>query len=281
MKKLKLDHELAQLVLHGEKTSTWRLFDDKDLTVNDEVALIDKVDPERPATWRVVGTARINRVLEKRLADIKDEDYDGHEPHESPEARLRAYKGYYGNQVTWDTPVKIIHFDFEAGDPTVRQDFSAQVSGEVEHSSGRHQLIGEKVMLYADGGSRGNPGPSASGFVILDPNGEVLVDKGTYLGVTTNNQAEYHGLKTGLEETKAMGAREVDVRLDSLLVVNQMTGVFKVKNRDLWPVHDATKRLADTFRKITFTHVPRELNTLADAAVNRVLDEAKSRNHTQ
>jgi len=258
VKKLKLDHELAQMVLRGEKTSTWRLYDDKDLTVNDEVVLIDKVEPEKPATWKMIGTARINRIIEKRVGDIQSQDYEGHEPHESPEERLRAYRGYYGDTVTWDTPVKMIHFDFTPG-------------------VGAHRpFIGEKVVLYADGGSRGNPGPSASGFVILDEAGEVLIDKGTYLGVTTNNQAEYHGLKTGLEEAQAMGAREVDVRLDSLLVVNQMKGIFKVKNRDLWPVHEASKQLVSSFRKVTFTHVPRELNRLADAAVNRVLDEAKA-----
>jgi ribonuclease HI len=260
MKSLKLEHKLASLVLDGSKTSTWRLFDDKDLTVNDEVLIIDKVDPERPATWKPIGTARINRIIEKRVGDIQPEDYEGHELHESPEARLQTYRGYYGDAVTWDTPIKMIHFDFTPLSP----------------DAAHRPLIGEKVTLYADGGSRGNPGPSASGFVLLDEAGEVLVDKGTYLGVTTNNQAEYHGLKTGLEEAKAMGAHEVDVRLDSMLVVNQMKGIFKVKNRDLWPVHQATKELVGEFRKVTFTHVPRELNRLADAAVNRVLDEAIS-----
>lgn len=131
----------------------------------------------------------------------------------------------------------------------------------------------EKAKLYGDGGSRGNPGPSASGFVILDTNDNILVDKGVYLGVTTNNQAEYTALKLGLEEALKLGVREVQVYMDSLLVVNQMNGVFKIRNRDLWPIHEAIKDLATKFRHITFTHVPRELNKLADAAVNRALDE--------
>ena len=131
----------------------------------------------------------------------------------------------------------------------------------------------QKVILYADGGSRGNPGPSSSGYVLLDEDENILVDQGVYLGVTTNNQAEYQALKFALEEAAKLGAHEVDVRMDSLLVINQMRGVFKVKNRDLWPIHDAIQQLAKQFRKITFTHVPRELNKLADAAVNRVLDE--------
>ena len=131
----------------------------------------------------------------------------------------------------------------------------------------------EKVKVYGDGGSRGNPGPSASGFVVMDMNDKVIVDHGVYLGVTTNNQAEYTALKLALEEALKLGAREVDVYMDSLLVINQMRGIFKIRNRDLWPIHDAIKGLAAQFKKITFTHVPRELNKLADAAVNRALDE--------
>lgn len=131
----------------------------------------------------------------------------------------------------------------------------------------------EKVKAFTDGGSRGNPGPSASGYVILDMEDNVLVDKGIYVGVTTNNQAEYTALKLALEECQKMGAQEVQVYLDSLLVVNQMTGVFKIKNRDLWPIHDAIKQLVKNFKQVSFSHVPRELNKLADAAVNRALDE--------
>jgi ribonuclease HI len=131
----------------------------------------------------------------------------------------------------------------------------------------------DKVKLFADGGSRGNPGPSASGFAILDTNDRVLLEKGVYLGITTNNQAEYTALKLGLEEAHKMGAREVEVYMDSLLVVNQMNGIFKIKNRDLWAVHDAIKQLVPLFKHVTFSHVPREFNKLADTAVNRAMDE--------
>lgn len=131
----------------------------------------------------------------------------------------------------------------------------------------------KRVKLYSDGGSRGNPGPSASGYVLLDEDDKILADEGVYLGVTTNNQAEYTALKLGLEAALKMGAREVDVYMDSLLVVNQMRGIFKIKNRDLWPVHDAIKEIVVKFDKVHFTHVPREHNKLADAAVNRALDD--------
>src|SRR5665213_3983018 len=149
--------------------------------------------------------------------------------------------------------------------------FSGEVrQGEKAPDSAAHP---DKVKVFGDGGSRGNPGPSASGFVILDMEDNVLVDKGIYLGVTTNNQAEYTSLKLALEECRKMGVKEVEVYMDSLLVVNQMKGIFKVKNRDLWPLHDAIKQLAKSFNKISFSHVPREFNKLADAAVNRALDE--------
>jgi pterin-4a-carbinolamine dehydratase/ribonuclease HI len=132
--------------------------------------------------------------------------------------------------------------------------------------------VHKEVKLFADGGSRGNPGPSASGYVVLDMHDKVIVERGVYLGITTNNQAEYQALKFGLEETLKLGAREVSVFLDSLLVVNQMKGIFKVKNRDLWPIHDAIKEMVPKFKKVTFTHVPREFNKLADAEVNKMLD---------
>lgn len=139
----------------------------------------------------------------------------------------------------------------------------------------------ERVKLFADGGSRGNPGPSASGFVVLDMEDSVLVEKGIYLGVTTNNVAEYTALKLALEECLKLGAREVDVYMDSLLVVNQMKGIFKVKNRDLWPIHDAIKELLPNFAHVDFSHVPRELNKLADAAVNRAMDDELNISHTK
>jgi ribonuclease HI len=131
----------------------------------------------------------------------------------------------------------------------------------------------KKLKLYADGGSRGNPGPSASGYVIFDESEKKIVDEGVYLGITTNNQAEYTALKLALINCIELGASEVDVYMDSLLVVNQMKGVFKVKNRDLWPIHDAIKTMAKGLKHISYQHVPREYNKLADAAVNRALDE--------
>ena len=132
----------------------------------------------------------------------------------------------------------------------------------------------EEVKVFSDGGSRGNPGPSSCGFVIQDMEDNVLVTRGLYMGITTNNQAEYNGLKMALEECAKLGIRRIHAYMDSMLVANQMKGVFKVKNRDLWPMHDAAMRLVQQFEQVTFDHVPREFNKLADAAVNKATDEA-------
>lgn len=129
-----------------------------------------------------------------------------------------------------------------------------------------------EIKVYSDGGSRGNPGPSAGGYVILDMADSVVKNNGKYLGIMTNNQAEYHAIKGGLEAAIELGARVVHVFMDSLLIVNQMKGIYKVKNQELLPIYKATKDLLRLFDEIEFTHVPRELNKLADAEVNKSLD---------
>ena len=163
----------------------------------------------------------------------------------------------------------------DAGDVITDKDrsFAAKVDAMLSSAAVDIPKKTEKqIKLYADGGSRGNPGPSASGYVLMDMDDTIIFKSGVYLGITTNNQAEYQALKYGLEEAEKLGAREVDVYLDSLLVINQMKGIFKVKNRDLWPIYEAIKEIVSRFKKVRFTHVPRELNKLADAEVNEVLD---------
>lgn len=131
----------------------------------------------------------------------------------------------------------------------------------------------DSFIVYSDGGSRGNPGPSATGFVIMNAKEEVITDGGEYLGVTTNNQAEYQAVYAALQKALELGVNNVDFRLDSNLVVNQLNGVYKIKNRDLWPIYEKIKELEGQFDRITFTHVRREFNRLADGIVNKVLDE--------
>lgn len=156
-------------------------------------------------------------------------------------------------------------------DHTLAKEIDDLISEEVEEAGQNSEHV-STAKLYTDGGSRGNPGPSALGYVLLDMDDNVVKKEGIYLGLTTNNQAEYQGLKYGLEQAKKSGVRELTVYMDSLLVVNQMKGIYKVKNRDLWPIHQAAKDLVESFGKVSFVHVPRELNSIADGLVNDCLD---------
>ncbi|HEU5122197.1 MAG TPA: reverse transcriptase-like protein [Candidatus Saccharimonadales bacterium] len=145
----------------------------------------------------------------------------------------------------------------------------------------KEQLIGSDVtkatdvthaIVYSDGGSRGNPGPSAAGFVIMNDQEHVIHEGGMYLGIATNNIAEYHGVRLGLEKALSMGVKTVDFRIDSLLVVNQMNGIYQIRNRELWPIHERIKELVMQFDKVSFSHVRREFNQLADGMVNKILN---------
>ena len=126
--------------------------------------------------------------------------------------------------------------------------------------------------LSCDGGSRGNPGPAAYGFVLTDPKGTEVVARGEYIGTATNNVAEYQALIAGLNSALAQGASSIAVRMDSELVVRQMTGVYKVKNAGLKPLFEEAKRLAGRFGSFEIAHVRREHNARADAEANKALD---------
>ncbi len=129
-----------------------------------------------------------------------------------------------------------------------------------------------KATMFADGGSRGNPGPAASGAVLFDESGEVLREVGTFLGVATNNVAEWTGLVTGLEAALELGIDDLAVRLDSELVVKQISGAYRVKHEGLIPLHAKAKVLLRKFARVDVQHVRRKENAAADALVNQVLD---------
>src|SRR3989344_2111899 len=261
MKTLKFNHEQSALIQQGKKTVTWRVNDEKNLSVDDEVMIIDKVDKKDVNTWRVIGTAKIQEIPAKHLGEVEGDELGGTEEYPSKEERVKLFRQYYGNDINEHTPVKIIHFHFTPQEPKAVEDV------EEKNTTDLHE-----IKLFADGGSRGNPGPSASGFVLLTMEDVVVFQGGQYMGITTNNQAEYHALKFGLEEALIREAKIVHVFLDSLLVVNQMKGVYKMKNAELKPVHQAIWQVVHQFEQVTFTHVPRELNKLADAMVNEILD---------
>lgn len=144
---------------------------------------------------------------------------------------------------------------------------------EVELSHDDKNATLTTASIYSDGGSRGNPGPSAAGFVIMNEQGEVVSEGGAYLGLATNNIAEYQAVYLGLERAQELGVRVVDFRVDSQLVANQMNGLYKIKHPDLAIIHHRIKELAAQFDKVTFSHVRREYNKLADGVVNKILDQ--------
>ncbi len=130
-----------------------------------------------------------------------------------------------------------------------------------------------EAKLYSDGGSRGNPGPSAGAFLICKMDDNVVEKSGFYIGTATNNQAEYQALLKGLQRSQALGVRKLNVLMDSELIVKQLNGLYKIKNKGLEPLYRQIKDLASGFEEISFTHVPRVLNEKADEEVNRILDE--------
>jgi ribonuclease HI len=130
------------------------------------------------------------------------------------------------------------------------------------------------ARLWTDGGSRGNPGQAAYAYVLEAEDGTVLEARGEAIGIATNNVAEYSALIAGLERAAAAGVRELEVRSDSELMVKQMRGEYRVKNKDLQALFLDASRLARAIGEVTFTHVRREHNELADGLVNDALDTA-------
>ena len=129
-----------------------------------------------------------------------------------------------------------------------------------------------KATLWTDGGARGNPGPAAFAYVLEAEDGTVLDARGEAIGVATNNVAEYSALVAGLESAVAAHVAELEVRSDSELMVKQMRGEYRVKNRDLQGLFLDASRAARQLGRVTYTHVRREHNELADRLVNEALD---------
>ncbi len=132
--------------------------------------------------------------------------------------------------------------------------------------------MSRKLIIQTDGGSRGNPGPAAGGFVLSDPDGTRRAAKAFFLGRTTNNVAEYTALVRALEAAAEAGATEVTVYSDSELMVRQLNGQYKVKSDVIRPLYEEVTRLLTRFRGYAIRHVTRDKNTAADALVNRAMD---------
>jgi ribonuclease HI len=127
-------------------------------------------------------------------------------------------------------------------------------------------------VVNTDGGARGNPGPAGSGFVLKDAEGVRVCSGGRYLGETTNNRAEYDALIWGLESALQAGCRSIEVRMDSELIVRQMTGRYRVKNEGLKEPFARARELVRAFEEVHFVHVPRSENAEADRLANEAMD---------
>jgi ribonuclease HI len=134
----------------------------------------------------------------------------------------------------------------------------------------------DEIKIFTDGGSRGNPGPAASGIVILTTNDEVIEAFGEFLGAQTNNVAEFTALKLALEAVEKYKPKRVRCYMDSELLCRQLNGIYRVKNAGLIPIFIEIKKLAQKYQT-TFEHVYREKNKLADAEVNKAIDSALAR----
>ena len=135
-------------------------------------------------------------------------------------------------------------------------------------------MSAKRLIVYTDGASRGNPGPAAIGVVIRDEQGRVIAKISEAIGRTTNNRAEYFALISGLEEALRLGAERVDLRMDSELIVRQLTG--KYRSKELKALHKQTLQLLRKFKSYSIEHIPRERNKDADALTRHALRKAGS-----
>lgn len=140
----------------------------------------------------------------------------------------------------------------------------------LEHASFRDTA--SSVMINVDGASRGNPGPSGIGWCIRDSYGNIIEQSGEFIGFATSRVAEYYAMKKGVERAIDLGYKSVKFYSDSLMVVNQLNGIFQIKNQDIIPIYREIVSKLNTFEAISFTHVPRSENYIADHEANIAID---------
>jgi ribonuclease HI len=129
-----------------------------------------------------------------------------------------------------------------------------------------------KTIIYTDGAARGNPGPAAIGVTIKDEKGNLLASISRRIGITTNNQAEYRAIIAALEKAISLGAKQVNMRADSELVIKQINGRYRVKNIALRPLYQKVVRLIGSLEAFTISYIPRRQNSEADKLANKALD---------
>ncbi len=131
----------------------------------------------------------------------------------------------------------------------------------------------KKAVIYADGASRGNPGPAAIGAIIKDERGRLITSISQRIGRATNNQAEYRAIIAALEEAARLGAKQVEIKTDSELVVKQINGEYRVKKATLKPLYQQVKQRQGSLEGFTITHILRQQNIEADNLANKALND--------
>lgn len=144
--------------------------------------------------------------------------------------------------------------------------------GRKEIDRGNYRNVANAATVFVDGCSRGNPGPAGIGYHIVSDNGRVLKNGGEFVGFATSRVAEYFALKEGCEQAIELGLKSVRFVSDNLMMVNQMNGIYKVKNKDIMPIYDDIQKLLNNFEACAFVHVKREQNRDADSAANEAVD---------
>ena len=145
--------------------------------------------------------------------------------------------------------------------------------GKVASSRASSRSTANSITINVDGASRGNPGPSGIGYCIHDSNGKIIERGGEFIGFATSRMAEYCAMRKGIERAIELGYKTVRFVSDSLMVVNQLNGIFHVKNQDIAPVYNDIQQKLGDFDAVSFTHVPRSQNMIADSEANAAIDE--------
>ena len=133
------------------------------------------------------------------------------------------------------------------------------------------------ITINVDGASRGNPGPSGIGYCIYDNEGRIIEQNGEFIGFSTSRVAEYYAMRKGIERAIELGYKTVRFISDSLMVVNQLNGVFSIKNKDVMPIYDDIQNELNNFEAVSFSHIPRSQNLIADSEANNAIDRILSK----
>lgn len=168
-----------------------------------------------------------------------------------------------------DASLSVLSIELGIGGADRTQIFNNPISADKENV---YRNVANGATIYTDGASRGNPGPSGLGYYIIDENGNEVKRGGTFIGFATSRVAEYYGLKEACEQAISLGFKSVRFVSDNLMMINQMNGIYAIKNRDVVPIYNDIQELLKKFEAVAFVHVRREYNKEADEQANLAID---------